>query len=85
MPLLILGLVLWTAAHLFKRAAPGARDGLARALGAGPAKGRVALAIAAGVVLMIVGYRRAPFVPVYDPPAWGMHLNNLADARRRRR
>ena len=29
MTLLILGLVVWTAAHLFKRAAPGARAGLA--------------------------------------------------------
>ena len=28
-------------------------------------------------VLMVVGFRRAPFVPVYDPPAWGIHLNNL--------
>jgi uncharacterized membrane protein len=78
MPLLILGLVLWTVAHLFKRAAPDARDGLAHALGAGPSRGVVALVIAAGVILMIVGYRRAPFVPVYDPPSWGIHVNNLA-------
>jgi uncharacterized membrane protein len=30
-----------------------------------------------GLMLMIVGYRRAPVVPVYDPPAWGIHVNNL--------
>jgi uncharacterized membrane protein len=37
----------------------------------------MALAILAGLVLIIVGYRRAPFEPVYDPPSWGTHLNNL--------
>ena len=78
MLLLILGLGLWTAAHLFKRVAPGAREGLSRALGAGPSRGLVALAIAAGVVLMIIGYRWAPVIPVYDPPSWGVDINNLA-------
>ena len=38
MSLLILGLVVWTCAHLFKRAAPGARSGLAGSLGAGPSR-----------------------------------------------
>ena len=28
MTLLVLGLILWTLAHVFKRAAPGARAGL---------------------------------------------------------
>ena len=77
MTLLILGLVVWTAAHLFKRAAPDARSGLAATLGAGPSRGVMALAILAGLVLIIIGYRRAPFVAVYDPPTWGIHLNNL--------
>jgi uncharacterized membrane protein len=76
--LLILGLVVWTAAHLFKRGAPEARSGLAAALGAGPSRGVMALAILVGLVLIIVGYRRAPLTPVYDPPVWGIHLNNLA-------
>jgi uncharacterized membrane protein len=75
--LLVLGLVLWTVAHVFKRAAPGARAGFAQALGAGPARGVMAVAILASVVLMVVGFRQAPFVAVYDPPAWGIHLNNL--------
>ena len=78
MTLLILGLVLWTAAHLFKRAAPDARAGVTARLGAGPSRGVMALLILAGLILIIVGYRGAPFVPVYDPPAWGVHLNNLA-------
>jgi uncharacterized membrane protein len=62
MSLLILGLVVWTAAHLFKRAAPDARAGLAARLGDRPSRGVMALAILAGLVLIIVGYRRAPFV-----------------------
>jgi uncharacterized membrane protein len=27
--------------------------------------------------MMILGYQRAPFVNVWFPPAWGIHLNNL--------
>ena len=71
MTLLILGLALWWAAHLFKRLAPGAREGMGD-------KGRavVALAVLAAVVLMVLGYRGAEFVPVYTPlPGMG-HANN---------
>jgi uncharacterized membrane protein len=78
MSLLILGLVVWTAAHLFKRAAPDARGRLAAALGDRPSRGAMAVAILVGLVLVVVGYRRAPVVPVYDPPSWGIHVNNLA-------
>jgi len=77
MTLLVAGLALWTAAHFFKRLAPGARASLATALGAGASKGVVAAVIAVGLVLIVVGYRGAGFSPVYDPPSWGIHLNNL--------
>lgn len=73
---LLLGLALWVLAHLFKRLAPGARAGLERALGPA-AKGLVAAGVLAGLVLMVLGYRAAEFRPVYDPPAWGIHLTNL--------
>jgi uncharacterized membrane protein len=78
MSLLVVGLVVWTVAHLFKRAAPEARGRLAGALGDGPSRGVRALALLAGLVLIVIGYRGAPFVAVYDPPSWGIHLNNLA-------
>jgi uncharacterized membrane protein len=52
--LLVLGLALWWAAHLFKRAAPGPRARLGNA-----GKGVVALALVASVVLMVIGYRSA--------------------------
>jgi uncharacterized membrane protein len=77
MTLLLAGLVVWTLAHAFKRAAPGARSSLAQSLGHGPSRGVMALAIVVGLVLIIVGYRRAPVDPVYDPPLWGIHVNNL--------
>lgn len=77
MTLLVLGLILWTAAHFLKRFAPGARAGLAGALGDGPSRGVVAAAIGLGLVLIVIGYRGADFTPVYDPPSWGIHLNNL--------
>jgi uncharacterized membrane protein len=77
MTLLILGLILWTLVHAFKRLAPEARAGMTSAMGAGPAMGVMAVLLTAATVLMVVGFRRTPFVAVYDPPAWGIHLNNL--------
>lgn len=73
MGLLIVGLVLWSLPHLFKRIAPGLRAGM----GDGAAKAIVAVTSLAGIVAMVIGYRSAEFVPVYDPPGWGVHLNNL--------
>ena len=71
MTLLILGVLLWSFAHLFKRIAPGPRSRMGD-----PAKGAVALALVVSVVLMVVGYRGAEFLPVYTPlPGMG-HLNN---------
>lgn len=73
MPILILGLILWTVSHLFKRVAPGARA----TLGAGPGKMLVTVLSLAAVILMVIGYRRAEIDPVYTPlPGMG-HLNNL--------
>jgi uncharacterized membrane protein len=77
MTLLVIGLLLWTVAHMFKRAAPDARARLDTALGAGQAKGLMAVLLLIALVLMVIGYRGAGFVPVYDPPGWGIHLNNL--------
>lgn len=78
MSLLILGLLVWAAGHFFKRVAPTARADLADRLGAGRSKIAVAAALGVGVLLMIVGYRAAPYVALYTPPGWGVHLNNLA-------
>ena len=77
MTLLVLGLLIWTAAHLFKAAAPDRRAALTASLGEGASKGVFAAVIGLGLVLMIWGYRAAPFIPVWTPPLWGTHLNNL--------
>ncbi len=72
MILLVLGLILWWLPHLWTRIAPDSRA----AMGA-KGRGIVAALIAAGIVLMIVGFRMAPFIAVWDPPYGLRHLNNL--------
>ena len=49
---LIIGVALWWAAHLFKRVAPARRAAMGD-----PGKGAVAATIAVGIVLMVIGYR----------------------------
>ena len=71
--LLGLGVAAWWAGHLFKRVAPDLRAPMGD-----KGKGLVALALVAAIVLMTIGYRMAPYVPVWFPPAWTVHLNNLA-------
>lgn len=77
MTLLILGLALWAAGHLFPVLAPGARAAAVARLGEGPYKGLFALVALAAILLMVVGYRQADFVNLWFPPAWTVHLNNL--------
>ncbi|ETX15112.1 membrane protein [Roseivivax halodurans JCM 10272] len=72
MILLILGIALWVGAHLFKRLAPGQRASMGSA-----GKGIMAVAILAGLVLIVIGYRGAAFIPVWTPPAFMVHINNL--------
>jgi uncharacterized membrane protein len=76
MILLILGLALWVAAHVFKRVAPGARAQMQERMGDG-SKVAFAVVLLLSVVLMVFGYRAAPFVPVWNPPPWTIHVNNL--------
>jgi len=72
MAYLILGLILWSAGHFFKRVAPDMRAGMGTA-----GKGVAALIILAGVVLMVIGYGAAD-----GAVFWGRHpatvgINNL--------
>jgi uncharacterized membrane protein len=69
---LILGLAIWYAAHLFKRVAPSARERMGD-----KGKGVLAIVLLISVGLMIWGYRIAEVVPVYAPIAGMGHLNNL--------
>lgn len=72
MTLIILGLILWWGAHLFKRLAPGPRARLGDA-----GKGLVAVAVVASVVLMVLGYRGNTAPDLWYPPAFLTHVNNL--------
>lgn len=72
MTLLILGVALWWAAHLFKRLAPEARARMGNA-----GKGAVAVALLLSVVMMYFGYGQAG-----GPVWWGRSpaltgINNL--------
>lgn len=72
MALLIIGLILWVGAHYFRRLLPSQRMKLGDM-----GKGLVALGVVASLVLIIIGYRSADFIPVWSPPAFLTHLNNL--------
>ena len=72
MALLIAGVLLWSGAHFFKRVAPKTRAAMGD-----PGKGLIAALLVASVVMMWFGYRWAPFVPVWYPPEWLKHVNNL--------
>jgi uncharacterized membrane protein len=69
---LILGLVLWSAAHLFKRLAPDMRTGMGDR-----GKGIVAVAVIASVVLMVIGYRGWISPQLWYPPSFLTGINNL--------
>lgn len=76
MTLLILGLILWTAAHLFKRLAPGVRGAMQDKMG-DASKGVVALALVASVVLIVIGYRSADSEFLWGRSVATTGINNL--------
>lgn len=72
MILLILGVALWSAAHLFKRLAPARRAAMGD-----KGRGPVALGILAGVVLMVIGYRMADGAVFWGRSPMLTGINNL--------
>lgn len=72
MILLFSGLLLWWAAHLFKRVAPQMRDSLGAR-----GKGLVALAIVVSVVMMVIGYRAAEGTYYWGRSSATVGINNL--------
>ncbi len=68
--LLIAGIALWYAAHLFKRIAPGARKSMGDA-----GQGIVALVLLASIVLMVLGYRDIDTRYLWYPPLWLRPVN----------
>jgi len=72
MALLVLGVLLWAAAHLFKRLAPEARARMGD-----KAKGAVALAVLVSIVLMVIGYRMTDGAVFWDRHPATVGINNL--------
>ncbi|MBW7056395.1 NnrU family protein [Paracoccus bogoriensis] len=72
MTILILGVALWWAAHLFKRIAPERRAAMGDR-----GKGLVALVLLLSVLLMVVGYRRADGAFFWGPHPALVGINNL--------
>lgn len=70
--LLILGLVAWSGSHLWKRLAPASRQEFGEA-----GKGIVTAGSLAGIVLMVLGYRWADAMVLWDSPRFLSHVNNL--------
>ncbi len=78
MILLILGVALWSLAHLFPVATAGTRRRLLTRVGEPAYKGSFSLVVVASLVMMVLGWRATTPVPVYAPPSWGVHATQLA-------
>ena len=65
---LVLGVLLWSTAHLLPSAGVSVRAGLMSRLGEGPYKGLFSLTIVLSVVLMVVGWRSAEPIHLYAAP-----------------
>ncbi len=76
MLLLILGLAVFIGAHLFTRAR-GPRANLVARLGEGPYKIAYSVVSLLGLVLIVLGWRAAPYVELWSPPVWTRHLAAL--------
>ena len=71
MVLLIVGIVLWSAIHLYPSVMMQSRESLQKRLGAGPYRGLFSLAVVVSLVLIVIGWRGANVQPVYSPPLYG--------------
>jgi uncharacterized membrane protein len=74
--IMILGLVLWFATHLFAICAPDQRKAMTDSMGVA-SKAVMAVLTLIAVALMVMGYQDAPYVGVWTPPAFLTHVNNL--------
>jgi uncharacterized membrane protein len=75
MTLLLLGLILFLGVHSTRIVADSWRTAMLARLGEGGWKGAYALASAAGLTLIVIGYGQARLAPVdlWMPPLWTRH------------
>lgn len=74
---LTLGVLLWSATHLFPALAPEPRKSLLNKLGEKPYKGIFALIMVLSLYLIISGWRATIPESWYIPPLWGRHATAL--------
>ena len=70
MTLLVIGVLIWAIVHLSPAVAPALRQSLVGSLGEKGYKGVFALAILAGLVLIVLGWRSTPEEYLYVLPPW---------------
>jgi len=71
--ILILGLAIFIGAHVFV-SLRGEREKLIARMGEGPYRGAFSLISILGVVLIVYGFRRTEFIPIWYPPAFLRHV-----------
>ena len=77
MALLFTGLVLFIGVHLIPCVVP-LRVALIARLGPGPYRGLFSLVALAGLVLVVLGFARAPVEPLYAVAGWGRPVSMFA-------
>lgn len=76
MIILALGVLLTAALHLVA-AVPPLKMRFKAVVGEAAYGPLFGLGTIVGIGVIILGWRMAPFIPVYEPPAWGRHANFL--------
>lgn len=74
--LLVLGVLIWIAAHLLRIVAPGVRESMQQKFG-NASKIIIAIPILLSLALMIAGYRSAEYVHLWQAPVWMTYVNNV--------
>lgn len=71
MSLLIIGIITWSVAHLFKAVSPDNRDRIERKLGESPYRAVFSLVIIGSLILIVMGWKSAVPHAVYSAPLAG--------------
>lgn len=74
---LIGGVAVWVVVHLLPATVPALRQRLVSVLGGKGYRALFALAVLAGLVAIVIGWRSSVPRPVYLPPAWGYEVAYL--------
>ena len=72
MLLLVFGIFLWGGFHGLRRLSPNLREKIGE-----KGKALIALGIIAGMICMVIGYRKASYILLWQPPAFFLHINNF--------